>query len=141
MLRRFVREVVCARADEPCDAIATTMRDRRVGAVVVVEGRRPIGIVTDRDLAVRVVAEGRDPTTTRASAVMTETPVTLDASAGIETALATMRASGVRRLPLTDEAGALVGIVTYDDLVVPLARELAEIGEGIEGNVDAPELR
>jgi CBS domain-containing protein len=140
MLEDFMREVVVARDDEDVGTIARRMRDRGVGCVVVTAARRPIGIVTDRDLALRVLAEGRDART-KVHEIMTEVPVTIPASSSLDAALATIRASGVRRLPLVDPGGEIVGIVTCDDLVVRLGRELAELGSGIEGNVDAPELR
>jgi len=134
------RPVVTATPDEDVRSVARKMRDGHVGCVVVNEGRRPVGIVTDRDLALRVLAEG-DPTTTRVSEVMTIDPSTIEVGAGVEAVLRTMRAAGTRRLPVVDGDGALVGIVTHDDLLVVFARELGALGEGLERAVDAPELR
>lgn len=134
------RPVVTAAPDEDVGAVARKMRDGHVGCVVVVEGRRPVGIVTDRDLTLRVLAEGDSPSL-RVSEVMTADPETVLESAGIEATLRAMRKSGTRRLPVVDEHGHLVGIITHDDLLVLLARELGELGEGLESAVDAPELR
>jgi CBS domain-containing protein len=140
-LTRFEREVVTASLDEPVAAVARRMRDQRVGCVVVIRERRPIGILTDRDLTVRVVAEGRDPSRTLVSDVVTYEVGALARTDGIDTAVLRMRAQGVRRMPIVDERGELVGIVTADDLVTLLSRQLADVGAGIEDNVDAPESR
>ncbi|MBI2391348.1 MAG: CBS domain-containing protein [Deltaproteobacteria bacterium] len=106
----------------------------------MVQDRRPVGIVTDRDLALRVVAADA-PSTTPVSTVMTVDPTTLPVHATVDTALRTMRMAGSRRLPLVDDDGHLVGIVTHDDIFVSFARELGELGEGIESAVDSSELR
>jgi len=120
--------------------VARSMRAHHIGSVVIVDGRRPIGIVTDRDLALRVLAESRPPSTP-VSDVMTPDPITADSSVGIETMLSMLRKAGARRLPLVDPRGHLIGMVTHDDLIQLLAHELSEIGESIERSVDATELR
>lgn len=133
-------DVVTAKPTDTVSDVAILMRVHRVGCVVIVDDGRPVGIITDRDLALRVLAEWR-PADTRVSAVMTPDPIVADEHAGIETMLSTLRKAGARRLPLVDAGGDLVGIVTHDDLVRLLARELGEIGEGIERSVDSTELR
>jgi CBS domain-containing protein len=94
--------------------IAELMRDRSVGSVVLVENRRPVGFITDRDIAMSVVAEGRDvfdPVSEHAS-----TPViTVDPDMEIDEGAQLMVRQGVRRLVVV-EAGFLVGVVTLDDL-------------------------
>ena len=94
--------------------IAKLMRDRSVGAVVLVENERPVGFITDRDIAMSVVAEGRDvfdPVSEHAS-----TPViTADPDMEIDEGAQLMVRQGVRRLVVV-EAGFLVGVVTLDDL-------------------------
>lgn len=140
MLTAFAREVVTASPSDGVVDVARRMRDRGVGCVVVVEGKRPVGIVTDRDLALRVVAAGL-PHDVPVSAIMTADPTTLSASSDVGVAVRTMRKSGARRLPLVDADGALAGIVTHDDLVVRLAHELDVLGQGVEDAVDAPDLR
>ncbi len=82
-LSRFEHGAVVAELDETVTEIARRMRDFRVGCVVVTRGARPIGIVTDRDLAIRVIAEGRDPRTTRVSEVVTYDATVLPRTAGI----------------------------------------------------------
>jgi CBS domain-containing protein len=140
-LREFEREVLSVSLNAPVIEAARRMRDAKIGCVVVSRDRHPIGILTDRDLAVRVVAEGRDPQQTKVSEVVTYDAVTLRRSDTRQTALIRMREHGVRRLPIVDDAGKLVGMVTADDLVTLLAHELLDLGAGIEGNVDSSESR
>jgi CBS domain-containing protein len=104
---------------------------------VVKEAGQPTGIVTDRDLVVRVLARGIDPTTATLGRFVTYDPITVSLYDGIETAAERMRTHGVRRLPIVDENGDIVGIVTADDLLILLGGELAAISEGIENRSDA----
>jgi CBS domain-containing protein len=105
------------------------MASRAVGMLLVLDNdRRPVGIVTDRDIAVRVVGEGRDPANTTVADVMSRSPRTVSELAAIEDALALMRAHGVRRLPVVTPQGTLVGVVTLDDVLALLADELWQMG-------------
>jgi CBS domain-containing protein len=140
-LERFRTPVATADAEDTVQAAARTMRDRRVGALVVLRERRPVGIVTDRDLVLRVLAEGHAATSARVGEFVTYDPITVTVLDGIETAVERMRRHGVRRLPLVDERGEAVGIVTADDLLVLLGGEIAAICEGIENRTDATESR
>jgi len=115
---------------------AALMRERHVGALVVVEtaqGKtRPVGIVTDRDIVVAVLAvPGARPEGIRAGDVMPATLVTADDTDGVFEALQKMAHHGVRRLPVIDAGGALVGIVTADDLLRVLATELASFASAL----------
>ena len=130
-----------AELSETAADVARRMRDFHVGCVVVVREARVVGILTDRDLVLRVMAEGRDPLETRVEDVVTYDPSTLDRTDGIETALRLMRERCVRRLPIVDRDGRVVGIVTADDLIVLLSRELSDLGAGIRENVDSSESR
>ncbi|WP_437567603.1 CBS domain-containing protein [Sorangium sp. So ce296] len=121
--------------------VARRMRDFRVGCVVVTQGARAIGILTDRDLVMRVMADAREPEKTLVSEIVTYDPTTLQQSDSIETALRLMRERGVRRLPIVRHDGKVTGIVTADDLTVMLAAELSDLGAGIRDNVDATESR
>lgn len=140
-LQRFEREVVTVPLDAPVIAAAQLMRDRRVGCVVVSREGRPVGILTDRDIALRIVAAGRDPERTLVSQVVTFEAVSLLRTDTIETALTRMRQFGVRRLPIVDDSGLITGIITADDLLPLLANELLALGSGVEDNVDASESR
>ncbi|WP_437808510.1 CBS domain-containing protein [Sorangium sp. So ce1078] len=121
--------------------VARRMRDFRVGCVVVTQGARAIGIITDRDLVMRVMADAREPEKTLVSEIVTYDPTTLQQSDSIETALRLMRDRGVRRLPIVRHDGKVTGIVTADDLTMMLAAELADLGAGIRENVEASETR
>jgi CBS domain-containing protein len=89
----------------------------------------------------RVVAEGLDPGTTRAGDVVTYDPVLALESETIETVAARMREHGIRRLPIVDDRGLIVGMVTSDDLAVMLGRELANVTEAIDDAADSTDSR
>lgn len=139
-LERFRRPVVTASERETVATVAQRMRDQRTGCVVLTRENRPIGILTDRDVCLRVVAEGRSGDIPIAE-VATYDPFVLRESDGIETAVAQMRVHGVRRFPIVDAKGNVTGVVTADDLIVLLGREIAGLGEGLEASVDATESR
>ena len=123
------RDVHTAHYDEPVLESARRMRDRQVGAVIVVDEMRPVGIITDRDLTVRVLAAGLDPQATRVSEIMTPSPTTISEDESIETAVGYMRAGRFRRLPVVGRDGRLVGILSLDDVLELVAEELADIGQ------------
>ncbi len=130
------RRIDTARPDEAAQTAAQRMATRCVGSLVVVDGReRPVGIVTDRDLTLRVLAAGADARETQVRDVMTGHVETLNEDASIEEALAVMRGGGMRRLPIVGRDGTLVGIVSLDDLVAQMARDLAAVGSFLERRV------
>lgn len=95
---------------------ARVMRDGDVGLVPVVDGDRLVGTVTDRDIAIRVVAEERDPNTTTVRETASTDPVTIDPEQDLDEALRLMAQHQVRRLPVVEEDGRLVGIVAQADV-------------------------
>ncbi len=125
------QHVVTVSPDESIRAAAELMRQRHVGDVVVVERSggylAPLGILTDRDIVVEVVAEnvGLDEVTVRDT--MTDQLVTANEDDDLLATLVKMREKGVRRLPVVDSKGQLVGILTADDVIGLVARELAEV--------------
>lgn len=120
------REVHFADPEEPVRAVAARMRDRGVGALLVLDEERiPVGIVTDRDLLVRVLAAGRDPDRTTLAEVMTRRPHVVHEETPLEEVLALMRDACLRRAPVVDRDGRLQGIVTLDDVHALLADQLA----------------
>jgi CBS domain-containing protein len=123
------RDVDTASYDESVLDAARRMRDRQVGTVIVVDDLRPVGMVTDRDLTVRVLAAGLDPKATRVSEVMTPSPTTIREDDSIETALGCMRAGRFRRLPVVGRDGRLLGILALDDILELVAEELSDIGQ------------
>jgi CBS domain-containing protein len=117
-----VREVMTAnpvtlRVDEPLVAAAKQMRDADVGAVIAVQGSAVRGVVTDRDIIVRGVAEDLDPRTTRLGDLVTHDLVAVSVDDDVETAVELMRTHAVRRLPVMD-GEQVVGVVSLGDLAV-----------------------
>jgi CBS domain-containing protein len=127
--RICTRSVLVASPEETARAAARRMRDARVGTLVVVDGQmRPSGVITDRDLTVRVLAAGRDPDATPLRELMSQPPDCASEALPIEEALSLMAASSSRRLVITDDAGKLVGILALDDVLELLVEEAASIG-------------
>lgn len=125
------RNVVCATRDTTVVEAANLMRHNHVGDLVVVEesdGRRtPLGIVTDRDLVVEVVAPGLDPKAIKVGELLIGRLTTVEERARSSDVVRLMATKGVRRMPVVDAAGKLVGIVTIDDLLPQLASQLSEL--------------
>jgi CBS domain-containing protein len=103
-------------ADKSVAYAAKMMRDEDVGLAPIVEGDRLVGTLTDRDIAVRVVAEGRDPEATTAREVASTDVVTVDPDQDLDEALRLMAQHQIRRLPVVEEDGRLVGIVAQADV-------------------------
>ena len=125
------REAVVAERTTTIVEAARIMRRYHVGDLVVVEevqGRRvPVGMVTDRDLVVEVIAREQPFASCTVSAVMSATVVCVPETAGVIEAIQLMRSHGVRRVPVVDAGGALVGILAADDLLDLLAEELSAL--------------
>lgn len=95
---------------------AKVMREADTGIVPIVDGERLVGAVTDRDVALRVVAEGKDPQSTKAIDVASQELVTIDPQQDLDEALRLMARHQVRRLPVVEEDGKLVGVVAQADI-------------------------
>ena len=121
-------EVVCCRPQASALDAARLMRHKHVGDVVVVsdpEGDRvPLGVVTDRDLTIEVLGNGRDAAQTTLSDVMRSPVVVATESEDASSVLERMRFHGVRRIPVVDARGTLVGIVTLDDLLQAILSDM-----------------
>jgi len=122
------REVVHCGRDEGVLEIAQLMRNHHVGGLIVAEMRdgrlQPVGIVTDRDLVVKVLAEGVAPETLTAGDLMTRSLLAAEESASVHEAIERMRAEGVRRLPVIGADKSLIGVLSVDDVAEFLAEEL-----------------
>jgi len=130
------RTVVVAVPGTSVQEGARMLREHHVGALVVIDGREsscPVGIVTDRDMVVEVLAMGVDPTKFTVSDLMTGDIVTVSNSEGVIETIRRMKEEGVRRVVVVDDDGALVGIVTFDDLVPLLADALTGLANTITG--------
>jgi CBS domain-containing protein len=126
----FAKRVVTAGPDSHIHRVAELMEEEGVGAVVITEHRRPVAIVTDRDLAL-ALGRGRANRSDPVRNVMTSPVDTIGHGEGIFSATQHMREHGLRRLPIVDDAGELAGMVTLDDLVVLLGQELGNLGVGV----------
>jgi len=128
--------VDCANSTDTLIEAARRMRDLDVGALPICgEDDRLAGMITDRDIVVRALAEGRDPTITRVGDLAEGKPVTIGADDSVEQTLATMSKHGVRRLPVVD-GHDLVGVVSQADV----ARHLPEgkVGDLVEAISSSP---
>ena len=129
------REVVVAYRTMKIADAALLMREHHVGSLVVVVDRLservPVGILTDRDLAVAVLAKKVDPDTLTVNDVMSNGLLSVREADPITEALRLMRENGVRRVPVLTHSGALAGIVTIDDVLDILAEELSDLVHAI----------
>jgi CBS domain-containing protein len=127
------RSVVCATADTSAVDAARLMRQHHIGNVVVVDrqdgDRKPLGVVTDRDLVVEVMAAGLDPAGLRLGDMLVGRLVTAEESTSYAETIRLMALHGVRRLPVVNATGVLVGIVSVDDLLPQLASPLAALAD------------
>lgn len=125
------REVVISFPKESAVEAARLMRQYHVGDLVIVEegkdGRVPVGIVTDRDLVVEVMAKEVDPARFTVGDLMSRDLLTVREQDGIYETIQRMRIHGVRRVPVVDASGGLVGIVSIDDLFSLLAEEMTDL--------------
>lgn len=123
---------------DTCREAAALMRDEGIGAVVVEQDKRPIGIVTDRDLAVRVMAKGGDPDKLTLREVMTKDPIFLAAPRSFDQLVAAMRDNIVRRVLVVEEDGTLRGVISLDDVLVLLSEQLADVCRVVQREAEPP---
>jgi CBS domain-containing protein len=114
----------------PVAQAAQIMKTEDAGAVPVVEGEQLVGMLTDRDITIRVVAEGKDPQTATVGEIASKQLVTLDPQQNVEEAVRLMAEHQVRRLPVVEEDGKLVGIVAQAD--VARKADTAKTGQMVE---------
>ena len=126
----------CCVPTDSVNRVAKVMKTEDVGSLPVCESRenrKLVGIVTDRDLALHVVAEGRDANTTRVQDVMTRDPFTCQPEDDLQDALDAMQTRQVRRIPVVDRGGQLIGIIAQADIATRAGKpeKTAETVEGI----------
>lgn len=130
------RSVTIAFRDTPLVAAARLMRQNHVGCLVVVEEagglRQVIGLLTDRDIVIAVVAPGLDPARLTVGDVMSAEVVSAREDDSLIDLMRAMRAKGVRRVPVVGARGELIGIATLDDVLVILAEELGLLAAAID---------
>lgn len=127
------RNVITVLRDATVLHAAKLMRQHHVGDVVVVEAHnekmKPIGIVTDRDIVIELVATELDCKVITTGDIMAANLTAIQEEAGIFEAIDSMTGKGIRRLPVVDKNGGLVGIVTLDDLLLLLAKEFGGLAK------------
>ena len=133
------RVVVVAEPHTDLREAARLMRDNHVGALIVIDHRdgrtHPVGILTDRDVVIGVVAApGLRPETLRVADVMTSDLATINENDGIFEAVDTMKDRGARRLPVVAKDGTLVGVLSLDDLLRVIATEMAGLTEAVRSS-------
>jgi CBS domain-containing protein len=126
------RDLVAVGRDDTVFKAAQLMRQNHIGDVLVVEKKQdvilPVGIVTDRDVVIEIVAPGLDPQVITVGDIMLPTIFTIDEDSGVFDAIRLMTAKGVRRLPVVKD-GSLTGIITLDDLLLLMAREFCSFAK------------
>jgi len=124
-------ETISCTRDETVQGAALLMRRHHVGDVIVVDaaddGNTPVGIVTDRDIVVSVIAPGLDPASIQVGDIMSDDLLTATESDDVYELIERMRLRGIRRVPVVDAAGKLSGVVCADDLLEFLAEEMGEL--------------
>jgi len=117
-------DVITASPNDSVREIAQLMERNNVGSVVITREERPVGIVTDRDLVLRVTAKEKDPKRTLVADVMTRDPIVVSDDAGIFDVVECARDRKIRRIPVVGANNKLVGIIAMDDVVSLLTDEM-----------------
>jgi CBS domain-containing protein len=131
------RNPITVRRGDELNKAAQLMRAHHIGYLIVIEAdavdgrQRPVGVLTDRDIVITVVARETDPCSLRAGDIMTPQPVTVCEADSVEKTLREMRRIGVRRVPVVGLHGELVGIVSLDDVLDFLAGQLQNLAASI----------
>lgn len=130
-----VKTVATVTKESTVAEAAALMRKHHVGALVMVDdgndagGMKPVGIVTDRDIAIEVVAAGLAPETVRVGEIVQRPITTVTEDTGWAETARLMSVNGVRRMPVVDAAGKLIGIVSFDDLLLQFAGPMVAIAD------------
>ena len=131
-LQGFIKSVGCVSPRATVLEASLEMRSKGIGTVVVVsDDYKPIGVVTDRDIVMRAVADNKAPGQTAVETVMSGNVVALSEGASIRTVTETMRDHGVRRVVILDENGRVTGIVSFDDLLLLIGMEVGNLAASI----------
>ena len=135
------KPAVTVSPDATVQEAAHRMRSRKVGALVVVNGSgTPVGVLTDRDITVNVVAQGADPASVRVGTLIKRKPTVIREDAGILDATKLLSRRGIRRLPVVSKTGKLVGIISLDDLLMLLGSELGHIASTLASELGRTRL-
>lgn len=133
-LQKFCeRPVVTVAPGQSVEAACQLLQEKNVGCLLVTEGDKLSGILTDRDIALKVVGGKKDPQKTTVSDVMTPNPSRIAVTKSLHDLTSLMHTHRVRRVPIVDNDNKVKGMVTLDDLVMLLGQEMADIGQGVSG--------
>lgn len=132
----MTRQIECCQPESTLREAAEKMRTHNVGVMPICEGSRILGMLTDRDITVRAVAEGRDPNSTQVREVMTQEIACAYEDQDIQEGARLMEQKKVRRLPVLNGSHELVGIVSIDDLAVQ-ARQMERLASSVLAGVAA----
>jgi len=125
------KTVVAITPDATVLEAAKLMQSKHIGCLVVIDESRPIGILTDRDIVLKVVAGEQKPQTT-VKKIMTANPTMVNVNYDLLDAVRLMHNRGVRRLPIVDEHRHLLGIITMDDLLTTFSTEVANLAGAVQ---------
>jgi len=139
---RHVRDVMtknpqCVSQDDTLRDVARIMKEEDTGVVPVVDGRKIVGLITDRDIVVRCVAEGKDPSNARVNEVMTKSVRKVKEDATVGEVLTMMKSSEIRRVPVVNGSDEIVGIVSIGDIAGESNQE-GRVGAAIQDISQAP---
>lgn len=135
------RNVVTVRENSDLTLAAELMREKHIGYLIVVEPipgeatSKPVGVLTDRDIVVSVIARQIDPSALRVGDVMTRHPVLIEEGHSVVSAMRMMREMGIRRLPVVGRAGHLAGVLSLDDVLDALAGGLQDLAGAIRNEI------
>jgi CBS domain-containing protein len=125
------RRVVTAGADLSAREAAQRMEQEGVGTLIITKDERPIGLLSDRDLALGVLCERLDPGAVQIGELMRKPPVTVTEDTPVGRVVQTLRVHALRRLPVVNAGGKLVGIIAIDDLIGLLGHEISGLAEAV----------
>ena len=126
------REIICVNLGTTVREAVKLMEEKNVGCVIVIGSDKPVGMLTDRDILLRVMSKGLDPQRTTVENVMSKNIVALREDMGLFEALEQVKGKSMRRFPIVDGNGALKGIMTLDDIIFLLGKEMADVSSIIE---------
>ena len=132
----FTNEVITAGPQHTIGWVTGLMEQHNVGAIVIAEQQRPVGIVTDRDIAMALGMRVKGPHDLVVD-VMTTPVTTIGQHEGVFKATQYMRERGLRRLVVVDDLGRVIGLISLDDLLLLLARELQNLADGVRAEITA----
>src|SRR5262245_53708169 len=127
------RPVVTISPEQTIAEACRLLRDKNVGCLVATEQEQLRGILTDRDIALKVTGEKKDPQQTKVREVMTARPTSIAVNKTLHDLTMLMHSRHVRRIPIVDQGDKVVGMVTLDDLLMLLGEELTDLSQGVSG--------